>query len=1056
VYEVNTSGTLTIVAGNGSYGYAGDGGPATKATLYNPEAVAVDSAGNVYIADYNNCIIRKVTKSTGVISTVAGTPNSCGYGGDGGAATSAQLYLTTGIAVDSSGNLYIPEYAYCVVRKVTASTGKISTIAGDSSLGCGFSGDGGAATNAQLYEPYGVAVDGSANLYIADTENYRIRKVTASTGKITTIAGNGTGGFSGDGGPATSAEVNQVFGLASDSSGNVFIADYYNCVIREVTASNGKINTVAGEGQSCTYSGDGGLATSAQLYYPYGVAVNSSDAMFIADYENSRIRKAALAGDISTVAGNGTQYYTAATTATGATFQQVEAAVPDASGNVYIADFSGCLVWKATSSGAISILAGTPPSASNSYNGCGYSGDGGPATSAQLYYPGKAIVDGAGNVYISDSRNCIIRKVNTSGKISTFAGTAQSCGYGGDGGPATSAQLSEPYGIAFDTSGNLYIVDEGNNVIREVSAATGKISTVAGNYTAGYGYSGDGGPATSAQLYDPQDVAIDASGNLYIADTDNLRIRIVSGGIIDTFAGNGSGGYQADGVPATETSIYYPSGVAVDAAGDVVIADTYNQRVRFVDGAGIIHTVAGSGDNGFSGDGGLATESCPSGSPPTCILADLAYPYGVGVDPSGNIYIADTNNYRVRNVTAIPNLNSSAYNLSFPQQALGTTSDPQQLTLTVVGPVTISNLTTTGDFTEADDCPSSLSSGQNCQVDVTFSPSAVGKRTGTLTIATNSFFNNNVVVKLSGEGGGLTFAPASVSFGNQVVGTTSSTHTVTFTNDSTSSVTFASVSVNKTVFTIASNTCTGTLAAGANCAIGLTFKPTASGAVEGSLAVKDNDTTSPQLIPVKGTGIGTSLSPTSLAFGTVIDGSSSTLSTTLTNKGTATITSISASISGTNASNFTVTTCGTTLAAGASCTYTVTYKPTGTGAQSATLTVRDNEGSFPVSLSGTAQSTSISPTSLAFGTVTKGSTKALSTTVTDKGTAALTMSTATVTGTNAADFTFTTTCGSSLAASSSCSYTVTFKPSTTSSESATLNIKDNEGSFPVSLTGTGD
>ena len=767
VYKVNTSGTLTIVAGTGAQGYSGDGGPATRATL-NPNSAAVDPSGNVYIAE--GCDLRKVTRSTGIISTYAGNARSCGYAGDGGKATDAQLNDTEGVAVDSSGNVYVADQANQRIREVSASTGVISTIAGNGTSG--FAGDGGAATSAELSDPSGVAIDGSGNVYIADLHNYRIRKVSGVTGKISTIAGSGVRGFSGDGGAGTSAEIGNVFGLASDPGGNVFIAEQDNCVIREVTERNGQINTVAGNySKGCGYSGDGGAATSAQLYQPFGVAVNSSDTMFIADSGNFLIRSSPVGGDIRTAAGNAVGYTAPSTTAADAALGELNAAVPDAFGDVYIADMSNCVVWKATSGGVISIIAGTPPAPGNNYDGCGYSGDGGAATSAQLWGPSKAVPDSSGDVYIADFYNCVVRKVTVAtGEINAFAGTPRNCGYSGDGGPASSAQLYRPLGVTVDSSGNVYIADSDNNVIREVSAATGMILTVAGNNAAALGYSGDGGPATSAQLDLPVDVTVDASGNLYIADRNNSRIRVVHDGVIDTFAGNGTAGYEGDGVPASQTGLYYPSGVAVDVAGDVLIADEENQRIRFVDAAGIIHTVAGSGSPGFEGDGEEAITSCPPGSPPTCVPVALASPAGIGVDVAGTIYIADTYNGRIREVTAIPNLNSSAYSLNFPQQPPGSASDPQQLTLTVVGPVTVSDITTTGDFTETNDCPNSLSSGQRCHVQVTFSPTALGHRTGSLTVATNSFFNNNVIVQLSGTGGIASFIPVPGALADVSVG----------------------------------------------------------------------------------------------------------------------------------------------------------------------------------------------------------------------------------------------------------------------------------------------
>jgi trimeric autotransporter adhesin len=219
------------VAGNGTQGYSGDGGPATSAELSAPSGVAVDTAGNIYIADLENFRVRKVTASTGKISTVAGNGTQ-GYSGDGGPATSAELFYSWGVAVDTAGNNYLADIVLNRIRKVTASTGIISTVAGNGTYG--FSGDGGPATSAQIYDPYGVAVDIAGNFYIADVGNLRIRKVTASTGKISTVAGNGTAGYSGDGGPATSAELYQSQGVAVDTAGNIYIADTVNNRIRAV------------------------------------------------------------------------------------------------------------------------------------------------------------------------------------------------------------------------------------------------------------------------------------------------------------------------------------------------------------------------------------------------------------------------------------------------------------------------------------------------------------------------------------------------------------------------------------------------------------------------------------------------------------------------------------------------------------------------------------------------------------------------------------------------------------------------------------------------------
>ncbi len=299
-------GLINTIAGNGNAGYSGDNGAAVNAELQYPGGVAVDSNGNVYIDDYYNSRIRKITASTGVITTVAGN-GTAGYSGDGGAATSAELNYPTAVAVDAYGNIYIADNSNERVRKVTVSTGIITTIAGNGNLG--YSGDGGAATSAELDLPLSVAVDSSGNIYIADFGN-RVRKVTVSSGIITTVAGDGTAGYSGDGGAATSAELNYPSGVAVDSSGNIYIGDTSNERIRKVTVSTGVITTVAGNG-TLGYSGDGGAATSAELGYPWGVAVDSSGNIYIGDSNNNRVRKVTVStGIISTIAGNGTGGYT--------------------------------------------------------------------------------------------------------------------------------------------------------------------------------------------------------------------------------------------------------------------------------------------------------------------------------------------------------------------------------------------------------------------------------------------------------------------------------------------------------------------------------------------------------------------------------------------------------------------------------------------------------------------------------------------------------------------------------------------------------------------------
>ena len=290
VRRVDTTGTITSVAGNsGVSGYSGDGGPATAAKLNWPEGLAVDAAGNIFIADQFNNVIRKVGAATGTITTIAGNNTLIGYSGNGGPATNAALWHPADVGVDRSGNVYFVDQDNSIMRKVDVATGIINTMAGipDSA---GFSGDGGPATSAKLNFPQGISVDSIGNVYIADFYNSRIRKVNAATGIITTVAGNGTGGYSGDGGPATNAELYDASAVAVDDTGNIYISDYYNSIIRKVSGATGIITTIAGN-RTAAYCCDCRIATAAEIYYPEGVAVDRKGNVYIADFGNARVRK---------------------------------------------------------------------------------------------------------------------------------------------------------------------------------------------------------------------------------------------------------------------------------------------------------------------------------------------------------------------------------------------------------------------------------------------------------------------------------------------------------------------------------------------------------------------------------------------------------------------------------------------------------------------------------------------------------------------------------------------------------------------------------------------
>jgi len=741
VVRISPSGVLTVVAGNGMAGFSGDGSPATSASLDHPGGVAMDAAGNLYIADSYR--IRKVS-SSGIISTVAGN-GMPGSSGDGGPATSASLNSPAAVAVDAAGNLYVADTLNNRVRKVGPS-GIISTVAGNGTQG--FSGDGGPATSASLANPWGVALDAAGNLYIADYRNNRIRKVSP-TGIITTVAGGGTA-YPGDGGPATSASLPVPWGVAADAAGNLYIASD-GSRIRKINSS-GIIGTVAGNG-AIGFSGDGGPATSAALYEPSGVAVDAAGNLYIADTWNQRIRKVSPSGIISTVAGNKAYKFAGdGGPATSASLSRPGGVAVDAVGNLYIADKMNNRIRKVSPSGIISTVAG---------NGTeGFSGDGGPATSASLNWPAAVAVDAAGNLYVADTLNSRIRKVSPSGIISTVAGNGMA-GFSGDGGSATSASLNLPQGVAVDAAGNVYIADWGNNRIRKVNPS-GVISTAAGNGTPGF--SGDGGPATSASLYLASSngltlsgVAVDAAGNLYIADFGSNRIRKVSSsGIISTVAGGGSA-FPGDGGPAASASLNGPSGVAADAAGNLYVAEWNNGRIRKVSSSGIISTVAGGGTGG---DGGPATS------------ASLDYPQGVAVDAIGNLYIADTNNDRIRKVwAAAPSFTASPLSLSFSAQAASAASAAQQVALSssIVGLAWTATARTSSGGNWLSVSPASGQIPAAISVSVGASNLAAGSYQGSIAISVPVAFPSSATIAVTltvtaAQPASLSVQPPSLSF----------------------------------------------------------------------------------------------------------------------------------------------------------------------------------------------------------------------------------------------------------------------------------------------------
>lgn len=535
VRAIGRDGQIRIVAGSGS---AGSHGGATSARLLGPRNVAADAAGNLYISDFMDHRVYKVSAS-GVIEIFAGTGNA-DFNGDG-PATGTHLRSPAGLAVSRDGAVYIADSGNNRIRRVAG--GAVATV-----LGGGVGGE-------LLSGPTGVAVDSAGFLYVADSGNRRVLRLDPS-GVVTELATAETG-------------LGSARDVAVDASGRVYVAGGR----RVYRLTGGELTAVAGCGEFAAVE-EGALAVESYLHAPVGVAVDDYGAVSIAEESAYRVRKIYPDHRIRTLAGTGAQGFSGdGGLATAARLSDPVAVVTDTLGNAWIADYAGSRVRRVRSDGLIMTVAGTGTA--------GFRGDGGPAELAQLNRPRGLAVDDYGALYIADSRNHRVRKVDRSGLITTVAGSGVR-GYSGELGLAIRAQLDTPAAVAVGNDGSLYIAEQGNHVIRVVRPG-GFVFTAAGNGVRGY--SGDGGDATAARLDSPTGVAVDSSGNLYIADTGNHRIRRVAlTGRIETIAGDGNPGFAGDGGSARQARLRFPTAVAVDFRGRIFVADTGNRRVRLLVG----------------------------------------------------------------------------------------------------------------------------------------------------------------------------------------------------------------------------------------------------------------------------------------------------------------------------------------------------------------------------------------------------------------------------------------------------------------------------------------
>src|SRR5664280_1795155 len=637
IADTGNNATRKIIPGNGNAAVStlagqmtnqgSTDGWGTAARFKTPTGLTIDSAGNVYVADTGNATLRRITPA-GMVSTLAGIAGVSGST-DSSDSTVATFYSLWGLTIDKGGNLYGTDINEYTIRRITPD-GKVITLAGQAGVTGSTDGTG---TGALFNSPGAAAAytdpgSGATTVYIADSGNSTIRQMTLSTdasgnpvGVVTTFAGNATTAGSTDG-TGTAAQFFGPEGVAVDGSGNLFVADTSNETIRKITPA-GVVTTLAGSaGTKGSLNGSG---TFAQFNLPHGLIVDGSGNIYVADTYNYVIRKIAPDGTVTTLAGTAGSPGHVDGTGGDARFNAPHSVVLDSAGNLYVSDTGNDTIRKVTPAGVVTTVAGVPPLRSLG------SADG-PAQDARFAEPNGVAVDKDGTVYVGDTYSATVRKIDPSGATTTIAGTVGATGSGD--GLGSAAQFWYPYGVAVDSDKNVYVADAFNSTIRKIDP-TGTVTTLAG--MAGQRGSLDG-TGSAAVFYQPTSVAVDSAKNVYVADSNNNTIRkITPAGAVTTLAGlAGIRGYaDAAGSAARFTT---PTGVAVDGAGNVYVADSGTNTIRKITPTGVVTTLAGSWLNAGSVDG-------------TGTAAWFSGPSSVAVDGAGYVYVTDSNNQTIRRIT---------------------------------------------------------------------------------------------------------------------------------------------------------------------------------------------------------------------------------------------------------------------------------------------------------------------------------------------------------------------------------------------------------------------
>lgn len=617
-------GQLLLVAGDvGDAGVVD--GPITTARFTFLAGIAVDGGGNIYLAD--NHAIRRIS-AEGTVATIAGRVAESGYNDGPGAA--ARFNSPQGMAIDTAGNVYVADRDNNAIRKLTPA-GVVSTVAGSGQTAGASDGKG---SRARFFRPSGIAVDGLGNLFVSDTSNYTIRKISTD-GAVSTIAGRAGEAGSADG-SAAAARFGFVEGIAVDAAGNVYVADFASHVIRKISAG-GIVTTLAGQaGPSAVGTADG-IGAAARFFYPNGLAIDQAGNLYVADSHSGTIRRISSTGRVTTIAGipdrPGTDDGPGAT----ARFNSLHGIAVDRRGMVYVTDFAyinraadgrytkpgpSGTVRRIDPMGLVSTVAGADSGSFGSADGAG--------AVARFESPSGIAVDRSGTMYVTDAGAYTVRRITAAGEVTTLAGKAGERGH--KDGLTAEARFQGPAGIALDGAGTMYVADPVDAVIRRITR-DGSVSTLAG--APGMKGSIDG-VAAGARFSSPSGIAVDSAGNLYVTDgwVHNIR-KVTPAGEVTTLAGKAGERGSADG-PAERARFVVPAGIAVDRAGNLYVCDYGNRTVRKITPRGEVSTLAGRVGRQGGADG-------------TGAAAEFMGPSGIAIDDVGNLYVSDA--YTIRRIT---------------------------------------------------------------------------------------------------------------------------------------------------------------------------------------------------------------------------------------------------------------------------------------------------------------------------------------------------------------------------------------------------------------------